>query len=182
MFLRKTVVHEPVGIWGGVLPFLTTVLKYPVSPDMSRWLAVQTPSPFSSQGQMGLRRACIRYMLWILLFITYHSTVAEDLEYMIWKVLEQPHSFQDSWFIQHGTVGNHYIKWGYRGGADAMQILRNCMDHIMTGQDGLTAGTKTVRLTEDQAKLIEKWINNIRRVEKQFQKWRRSALRRLQGK
>ena len=63
-----------------------------------------------------------------------------------------------------------------------MQILRNCMDHIMTGQDGLTAGTKTVRLTEDQAKLIEKWINNIRKVEKQFQKWRRSALRRLQGK
>ena len=91
--------------------------------------------------------------------------MAEDLEYLIGKVSELPHSLQDTGFILHGTVRKHYMKCGHKGcrcHADPPQLHGPYYDWTRR----VDGKTKTVRLTGDQARVIEEWISNMRRVEK----------------
>jgi len=91
--------------------------------------------------------------------------MAEDLEYLIGKVSELSHSLQDTGFILHGTVRKHYMKCGHKGcrcHADPPQLHGPYYDWTRR----VDGKTKTVRLTGDQARVIEEWISNMRRVEK----------------
>ena len=91
--------------------------------------------------------------------------MAEDLESLGRKVSELSKNLQDTGFILHGTVRKHYMKCGHKGCrcyADPPQLHGPYYDWTRR----VEGKTKTVRLTEDQASVIEEWISNMRRVEK----------------
>ena len=91
--------------------------------------------------------------------------MTEDLESLRRKVSELSHSLQDTGFILHGTVRKHYMKCGHKGcrcHADPPQLHGPYYDWTRR----VDGKTKTVRLTGDQARVIEEWISNMRRVEK----------------
>ncbi|MCL4420965.1 MAG: hypothetical protein M1477_04685 [Candidatus Thermoplasmatota archaeon] len=102
--------------------------------------------------------------------------MTEDLEYLIGKVSELSHSLHDTGFILHGTVRKHYMKCGHKGcrcHADPPQLHGPYYDWTRRVDDR----TKTVRLTEDQAKIIEEWINNMRRVKKTISEMEKISVR-----
>jgi hypothetical protein len=91
--------------------------------------------------------------------------MAEDLESLRRKVSELSENLQDTGFILYGTVRKHYMKCGHKGcrcHADPPQLHGPYYDWTRR----VEGKTKTVRLTEDHAKIIEEWISNMRRVEK----------------
>ena len=90
--------------------------------------------------------------------------MAEDLESLGRKVSELSQNLQDTGFILFGTVRKHYMKCGHKGcrcHADPPQLHGPYYDWTRR----VNGKTKTVRLTGDQAKIIEEWISNMRRVE-----------------
>jgi hypothetical protein len=91
--------------------------------------------------------------------------MAENLDSLGRKVLYLSQNFKDTGFILYGTVSKHYMKCGHKG----------CRCHGVPPQlhgpyydwtRRVNGKTKTIRLTEDQAKTVEEWISNMRRVEK----------------
>ena len=104
-------------------------------------------------------------MLYVLLLIAYHSSMAEDLESLGRRVSQLSRNIHDIGFILYVTVKKHYMKWGHKGcsfHADPPQLYGTYYDWTR----GVEGKTKTVRLTEVQASIIEEWIRNMRRVEK----------------
>ena len=91
--------------------------------------------------------------------------MTEVLESLRRKVSELSENLQDTGFILYGTVRKHYMKCGHKGcrcHADPPQLHGPYYDWTRR----VKGKTKTVRLTDDQAKTIEEWISNMRRVEK----------------
>ena len=104
-------------------------------------------------------------MLYVLLLIAHHTSMAEDLESLGRKVSELSWNIKDTGFILYGTVRKHYVKCDHKGcscHADPPQLYGTYYDWTR----GVEGKTKTVRLTEVQASIIEEWIRNMRRVEK----------------
>ncbi|MHB1493408.1 MAG: DUF6788 family protein [Thermoplasmataceae archaeon] len=67
-------------------------------------------------------------------------------------------------FLIHGTLRKHYMKCGHPGckcHSEPPQLHGPYYDWTRR----VDGKTKTIRLTEEQALLIEKWISNMRRVE-----------------
>ena len=90
--------------------------------------------------------------------------MTEVLESLRRKVSELSENLQDTGFILYGTVRKHYMKCGHKGcrcHADPPQLHGPYYDWTRR----VEGKTKTVRLTEDHAKIIEEWISNMRRVE-----------------
>ncbi|EQD80377.1 hypothetical protein B1A_00952 [mine drainage metagenome] len=80
--------------------------------------------------------------------------MAEDLEYLRGKITELSGNLQNTEFILHGTVGKHYMKCGHKGcrcQRDPSELHGPYYDWTKR----VDGKTKTVRLTEDQAKIIE---------------------------
>ena len=91
--------------------------------------------------------------------------MAEDLESLGRKVSELSRNLQNTGFILYGTVRKHYTKCGHKGcrcHADPPQLHGPYYDWTRR----VEGKTKTVRLTEDQASIIEEWISNMRRIAK----------------
>ncbi len=91
--------------------------------------------------------------------------MTENLESLRRKVSDLSQNLQDTGFILYGTVRKHYMKCGHKGcrcHADPPQLHGPYYDWTRR----VKGKTKTVRLTDDQAKTIEEWISNMRRVEK----------------
>ena len=91
--------------------------------------------------------------------------MTENLESLRRKVSDLSQNLQDTGFILYGTVRKHYMKCGHRGcRCHAVPPLLHGPYYDWTRR--VKGKTKTVRLTDDQAKTIEEWISNMRRVEK----------------
>jgi len=91
--------------------------------------------------------------------------MAEILESLRRKVLDLSQNLKDTGFILYGTVSKHYMKCGHMGckcHGDPPQLHGPYYDWTRK----VNGKTKTIRLTEDQAKTVEEWISNMRRVEK----------------
>ena len=102
--------------------------------------------------------------------------MTEDLESLGRKVSEMSEKLLDTGFILYGTVRKHYMKCGHRGcrcHADPPQLHGPYYDWTRR----VDGKTKTVRLTGDQARVIEEWISNMRRVEKIVMEMERISVR-----
>ena len=90
--------------------------------------------------------------------------MTENLESLRRKVSELSKNLQDTGFILYGTVRKHYMKCGHKGcrcHADPPKLHGPYYDWTRR----VEGKTKTIRLTGDQARMIEEWISNMRRVE-----------------
>ena len=90
--------------------------------------------------------------------------MTEVLESLRRKVSELSENLQDTGFILYGTVRKHYMKCGHKGcrcHADPPKLHGPYYDWTRR----VEGKTKTIRLTGDQARMIEEWISNMRRVE-----------------
>jgi hypothetical protein len=90
--------------------------------------------------------------------------VKEDLEYLRNKISVLSGNLQDTGFILYGTVRKHYMKCGHKGckcHSDPPQLHGPYYDWTRR----VEGKTKTVRLTENQAKIVNQWISNMRKVE-----------------
>jgi hypothetical protein len=90
---------------------------------------------------------------------------ADDLENLRDKISALSRNLQDTGFILYGTVRKHYMKCGHMGcrcRSNPPQLHGPYYDWTRR----VEGKTKTVRLTEDQARIVEQWIGNMRKVEK----------------
>lgn len=78
---------------------------------------------------------------------------------------ELSENLHDTGFSLYGTVRKHYLKCGHSGcrcQADPPELHGPYHDWTRR----VRGKTKTVRLTGEQANIIEEWISNMRKVEK----------------
>ena len=82
-------------------------------------------------------------------------------------------------FLIHGTVRKHSMRCGHPGckcHSDPPQLHGPYYDWTRR----VDGKTKTVRLTEEQALLVEKWICNMRKVEEIINKVEKLSLAALE--
>ena len=88
-----------------------------------------------------------------------------DLQDLRKQLEKKAEDLADVDFVLYGTIRKHYMPCGRRGcrcQADPPRLHGPYYDWTRR----IDGKTKTVRLTEEQARIIGKWISNMRKIER----------------
>lgn len=88
-----------------------------------------------------------------------------DLQDLRKQLEKRAEDLADVDFILYGTIRKHYMACGRKGcrcQADPPRLHGPYYDWTRR----IDGKTKTVRLTEEQARIIGKWISNMRKIER----------------
>jgi hypothetical protein len=89
----------------------------------------------------------------------------DDLQSLRKLVADKARELAEVGFILYGTIRKHYMACGRKGcrcQADPPRLHGPYYDWTRK----VDGKTKTVRLTEEQAKIIGAWINDMRKIER----------------